>query len=366
MPRRAAPIKYAPSGHPFIRTRIDGRQVYRTFDTEAEAAAWWHQIEADKSRGVEISPRDAAVTFREYAETWRAQQLWEYGTAQLVRNSLEVHLYPQIGDVPLGRLRPTQLQGVVSELAGRLSPSTLRNQTVMHLKQVLNAAVADRMIPSNPATRLRLPRHIPVEVVIPTVEEVAVIRNSIDARFRALVVVGLGLGLRQGEAFGLSVDRVDFLRREVRIDRQLKRVERGMILGKLKTQNSYRTIPLPDLVGDELALHLERFPNDDPDGLLFVAAQGGRLRSDGWNRRTWKPAVRAAGRSDLGFHSLRHFYASALIRDGQSAAAVARRLGNTAAMVNETYSHLWPDEDDRTRSTIDGLFSPDAENRAAG
>ena len=236
----------------------------------------------------------------------------------------------------------------------------------MHLKQVLNAAVDDRMIPSNPAKKLRLPRHVPVEMVIPTVEEVDAIRNNIDERFRALVVVGLGLGLRQGEVFGLSIDRVDFLRREVKIDRQLKRQERGTILGTLKTDNSYRTIPLPDLVGDELALHLERFPNDDPDGLLFVASQGGRLRADSWGRRTWKPAVLAAGRPELGFHSLRHFYASALIRDGQSAAAVSRRLGNTAAMVNETYSHLWPDEDDRTRSTIDGLFSPTAAKREAG
>ena len=223
--------------------------------------------------------------------------------------------------------------------------------------QLLNAAVADRMLATNPASGLKLPTVPPTELVIPTADEVAAIAGAIDERFRALVVVGYGLGLRQGEAFGLSADRVDFLRRTVRVDRQLKRTARGSTLGTLKTSNSYRTIPLPSLVADELALHLERFGNDDPDKLLFVASMGGRLRRDGWNRRAWKPAASAAGRPELGYHGLRHFYASALIRSGQSAPTVAKRLGNSAAMVLSTYAHLWPDDDDRTRQAIDGLFT---------
>ena len=77
---------------------------------------------------------------------------------------------------------------------------------------------------------------------------------------------------------------------------KLVRLERGSALGALKTPRSYRTIPLPDSVGFELARHIETYPGDDPDGLLFQAALGGRLRRDGWNRRTWKPAVTAAGR----------------------------------------------------------------------
>jgi integrase len=142
----------------------------------------------------------------------------------------------------------------------------------------------------------------------------------------------------------------------VRIDRQLKRYANGSELGALKTSNSYRTIPMPSWVGDELARHIERYPSDDPDGLLFQSAQHCRLRRDGWNRRIWKPAVTAAGRPELGYHSLRHFYASALIRGGLSAPAVAKRLGNTAAMVLGTYAHLWKDDDDRSRDAIDELF----------
>jgi integrase len=49
-------------------------------------------------------------------------------------------------------------------------------------------------------------------------------------------------------------------------------------------------------------------------------------------------------------HDLRHYYASLLIRHGESVKTVQRRLGHaTAAETLDTYSHLWPDSDDRTR-----------------
>ena len=67
-------------------------------------------------------------------------------------------------------------------------------------------------------------------------------------------------------------------------------------------------------------------------------------------------AVSAAGRPELTFHSTRHFYASAHIRDGHSAVLVARRLGNTPQMVQSTYAHLWHDDDDRSREAIDKVL----------
>lgn len=54
------------------------------------------------------------------------------------------------------------------------------------------------------------------------------------------------------------------------------------------------------------------------------------------------------------FHDLRHHYASLLIRDGASVKVVQSRLGHaTAAETLNTYAHLWPDEEDRTRTAID-------------
>jgi integrase len=65
-------------------------------------------------------------------------------------------------------------------------------------------------------------------------------------------------------------------------------------------------------------------------------------------------------------HALRHYDASLLIRYGESVKTVQVRLGHaSAAETLDTYSHLWPDSDDRTRAAIDsvlGELSPDDRN----
>ena len=71
--------------------------------------------------------------------------------------------------------------------------------------------------------------------------------------------------------------------------------------------------------------------------------------------RIWRPAARSAGVPEgTGLHLLRHYYASLLIRYGESVKTVQARLGHaTAAETLDTYSHLWPDSDDRTREAVD-------------
>ena len=61
-----------------------------------------------------------------------------------------------------------------------------------------------------------------------------------------------------------------------------------------------------------------------------------------------------------GFHELRHYYASLLIRHGESVKVVQARLGHaSAAETLDSYSHLWPDSDDCTRTAIDSVLSAD-------
>jgi integrase len=57
------------------------------------------------------------------------------------------------------------------------------------------------------------------------------------------------------------------------------------------------------------------------------------------------------------FHALRHFYASALIAHGASVKTVQSNLGHKNSKETlDTCGHLWPDSDDRTRATIDGVL----------
>jgi integrase len=61
--------------------------------------------------------------------------------------------------------------------------------------------------------------------------------------------------------------------------------------------------------------------------------------------------------SGTGFHALRHYYASLLIRHGESVKVVQARLGHASASETlDTYSHLWPDAEDRTRAAVDSVL----------
>ncbi len=73
-----------------------------------------------------------------------------------------------------------------------------------------------------------------------------------------------------------------------------------------------------------------------------------------------------AGLSKVSSHDLRHHYASLLIRHGESVKTVQARLGHASAIETlNTYGHLWPDADDRTREAVERAFENNSRPTAA-
>lgn len=220
----------------------------------------------------------------------------------------------------------------------------------------MKSAVRDRRIVANPCGGSKLPKVERKQIIPLTTEQVAAVRDALPAELRALVTLAAGTGMRQGECFGLTVDRLRFLERLVAVDRQLVTVQgQSPTLAPTKTRASNRTIPLPQVVVDALAAHLAAFPAG-PDGLVFTL--GGKPITRAVFGHKWRPAVATAGLpAGTGFHALRHYYASLLIRHGESVKTVQSRLGHASAVETlDTYSHLWPDSDDRTRDAIDSVL----------
>jgi integrase len=80
-----------------------------------------------------------------------------------------------------------------------------------------------------------------------------------------------------------------------------------------------------------------------PESRLFTTEIGEPIRRTAFSERVWRPAVKRAGLSGVTMHALRHFYASLLIRHGESVKTVQARLGHaSAAETLDTYRHLWP------------------------
>ena len=136
----------------------------------------------------------------------------------------------------------------------------------------MKSAGRDRRIVGNPCDGTKLPKVQRPQIVPLTTEQVSAVRDALPAELRALVTLAAGTGMRQGECFGLTVDRVRFLERSVTVDRQLITLpKQAATFGPPKTAASNRTIPLPQVVVDALAAHLAAFPAE-PDGLVFTLA----------------------------------------------------------------------------------------------
>jgi integrase len=342
----------------------DGRERSKTFRLRVEAEGWVNDELSALRHGAWIDPTAGKVTFQLYAEQWRSVQVHRPSTVAQVETNLRRHVYPTLGERPIGGIRPSEVQAWVRNLAEDLEPSTVE-LVYRYAVSIFRAAVADRVIAQNPATGIRLPKAEPKRVEPLETSVVEAIFEAVPDRYRALVILAAGTGLRQGECFGLTLDRVDFLRRQVTVDRQLVLLPgHGPQLGPPKTQASYRTVPLPAVVLDSLAAHLARYPVSG-DAFLFTNDASEPIRRTRFSD-TWRPAVKAAGAPEgTGFHALRHFYASLLIRHGESVKVVQARLGHaSAAETLDTYSHLWPDSEDRTRAAVDVVLRP-AQGRMA-
>jgi integrase len=220
----------------------------------------------------------------------------------------------------------------------------------------------------HPRADIRLPRVNRAPVVPLTAEEIRSLTEGVAPRYRALILVGAAAGLRQGEALGLTVERIDFLRRTITVDRQLVLLPGGPPrFGPPKTASSHRVVPVPKVLTDALAAHLAEF-GAGPGGLVFTGADGHAIRRNRCGELIAK-GVRASNlRGATTFHDLRHFYASLLIRHGESVKTVQARMGHGMAQETlDTYGHLWPDSEDRTRAAVEevlGLGEPaDADSR---
>ena len=93
-----------------------GESRNQTFDRRIDAEQFLTGIEHSKLTGGYVDPSAGKVTFRSFAEDWRARQVQRPSTALSVEQHLRRHVYPRIGHRPIAAIRHSEVQGLVRRL----------------------------------------------------------------------------------------------------------------------------------------------------------------------------------------------------------------------------------------------------------
>jgi integrase len=332
----------------------DGKQHSRSFDRKLDAQRFLTGIKADLIRGSYIDPAAGKITVKSYADLrWLPAQVHlRPSSASLYGSHVANHIVPLLGDRPIGALHRPDCTAFVAALTARLAPSTVHTVYAV-LRSLMQSAVGDQLIAGNPCSRVPLPRLDKLVVTPLAATSVSALAAEIAPRYELAVWLAAGAGLREGEALGLTVPRVEFLARRLIIVEQMQ----NRSLAPLKTRASKRVIPVDDLVLNAITGHMQRWA-PGPYRLLITNRLGKPVQRNSFGH-CWREAVEAAGLpAGTRFHDLRHFYASTLIAAGLHPKVIQERLGHaTMAETMDTYSHLFPAASDQGRGALDAMFA---------
>lgn len=351
---------------------------------KGDAEDFLSEVESKIRGGNYVDPDAGKVTFKSYALKWLEAQTFDESTREITGTRLNSMIFPYLGDRNIGDLRPTDVRGWTRWMQQRKAASSYQAVCFAHVSAIFTAAVDDKIVTENPCQARSVSRPKPDErKVVPwTRSRVKKIRMAMPEQYKIMVPIGAGLGLRQGEIFGLGADQIDRDEMVLHVVRQLKMI-RGQLVFALPKRRKTRDVPLSAGLLRLLDDHIQRFPPvtvtlpwESPDGapttvdLLVTAPVGGPLQRRHFNLRVWQVACRAAGitaptRED-GMHALRHHYASVLLDAGESIKALSTYLGHTdPGFTLRTYTHLMPSSAERTRKAIDQEWGSGDEGQGA-
>lgn len=214
------------------------------------------------------------------------------------------------------------------------------NDLINFLRSIYCYGIKNKWLSENPAREVNTLPKERKEIKFLTEEEMKkfleVIKSFPKVKYLALLT-DLYTGLRISELLALEWEDVDFKRLIITVNKQFYK-------GKLttpKTYKSIRKVSIPPLVAEKLAeLKKERKIFSK---IIFCSSSGGYLSQDKFVSTYFKRAVKAIGKGDYNFHSLRHTYATFLLSNGIPLKYVQEQLGHSTPQTTlNTYSHIMP------------------------
>lgn len=322
----------------------DGRERSKRFDRKVDAERWLDLNGADLAPGQWVDPRLGRTTVQAFAEPWLTlRQDLAVRTVELYRYLLNSHIVPTLGSIPLAALVPSVVEAWHAKLASGHKPTAAKAYRL--LNQIMRAAVADKMIPSNPCQVRGASVEKAPERPVASVAEVSVLASAMPEHLCVVVLLASWCQLRRGEILGLRRRDIDLMHGTLSVRLTRTPTMAGDIIEKApKTEAGRRTVTVPSNVLPALEGHLDRFVAPARDSLVVVGEKGGPLRPQVL-AKSWSKARTAAGRPDLHLHDLRHSGLTWSAATGASIAELMRRAGHASPAAAIRYQHATADRD---------------------
>jgi len=308
----------------------------KTFTAKTDAEHWLASERRLIERGEWVSPRQRAaekskrgITLAEYGPGWIEQRTkngepLKPRTKSHYKALFADHIEPTLGKVPLKDITSEAVRG----WHGRLLPDkpTYRSHAYGLLHAMLQTALGDGLIPSNPAQIRGAGKSARKgNPVILDVTEVGQLADAIKPQFKAFILISAWLGTRFGETSELR-------RKDAAKDFSTIAIYRGVVhrdgkcvIGTTKSDDESR-VTTPPHIRTDLEHHLKTYVDKSPDALLFPPARGGcHIRDKVFRDSYYSPALEAIGTDKRPtIHDLHHFAGTSTARVGNLVETMGR------------------------------------------
>ena len=348
-----------------------GRAIYKNVlgKTQAEAKAKLKQA-IEEAKGLDAA-KVGRYTVGQWMEVWfehYAKVKVRPSSHQTYRGYIDNHIKPSIGKIPLEKLTSLELQklykkllegGRVERIESRKQSKGLSAKTVRNIHQIISSAMKlaqeQKLIASNPAEGCALPRMGHQEMKTLPVEQLhSFLREAKDSGVFELYYLELATGLRRGELLGLKWEDIDLERGDLRVRRQIARINGEVVEAPLKTKNAYRTLPLAE---DTVSILLEQKKKVAGNPWVFPSSTGGPISPDSVLHMLHR-VLKRAGLPRIRFHDLRHTFATLALQNGVDVKTVSGMLGHfSAGFTLDTYAHVTTASQRQAAKTMGSVLS---------
>ena len=294
---------------------------------------------------------DSSVILGDFAQQWlETKQNRSKATFEEYRYFIARYL-PPLDTMRMDYIKTSDIQQLINSNAAH---PRICEKILLTLKQIFNMAVNEDIIIKNPCNMVNLPRHVKHTKRILTDAECERVMKAegLTEKERALIHCFYGSGLRPAEVYALRWEDIDFEAHTVSVTKALQFDRTGKTsIGLPKTNESIRTIPLPDFVIGSLSAYRDSTQDNLPP-YIFGYYGGFYANRSGYDEQM-KKILKKLDIVGASPYTFRHLFCTLCYRNKIDIKTVQHLLGHAnTKMVLEVYAHL-----DKTNSVLSAAIN---------